>query len=258
VVQAVLSGSGYALLPAWARRLTWRAGLDNVAPFMGNIESTIQSYFGALEQDEHHRYRSWEHCYRYFQGMGPSGLAKDRHHAAIQLGFFLASWGMYRGGSFLFQRAYTAHLPAVDCLCDPRWAPMWDNEFGSRADDEGKINTVLELKECLCASYSPFGTPTDILATKIMLGTLCCSPACDRYFTAGFKSEGHSFSYFNRAFVTRVLQFARKNLIALQQAQGKIEKSVGIRYPLMKLVDMYFFQTGLQLSGVDASDPEVM
>ncbi len=56
------------------------------------IESRVQSYFGALEHDEHHRYRSWEHCYRFFQRRLPDRLAKERDEAAMQLGFYLASW----------------------------------------------------------------------------------------------------------------------------------------------------------------------
>jgi hypothetical protein len=54
------------------------------------------------------------------------------------------------------------------------------------------------MRDCLGDAYDAFGTPTDTLITKIMLGTVACSPACDRYFIAGFKAEGYAFSYFNR------------------------------------------------------------
>jgi hypothetical protein len=79
-----------------------------------SIESKILSYFGELEHDEHHRYRSWEHCYRYFQKASPSRLSKDRDDAAIRLGFYLASWGMYRGKSFLLQRAKISPRGSAD------------------------------------------------------------------------------------------------------------------------------------------------
>ena len=213
-----------------------------------SIESTIQSYFGNVEGDEHHRYRSWDHCYRFFQQVTPLGLAKNRDDAAMKLGFYLASWGMYRGGSFLLERAYTVHLAAIDCLADPRWSALWSGEIGANDIGEDTFSDVVELRKCIGAAYAPFGVPTDTLATKIMLGTLGCSPACDRYFIVGFTGEGHPFSCFNRLFVRRVVGFCSDNLAALRRAQARIELRVGCRYPLMKLVDMYFFQKGWEFS----------
>lgn len=221
-----------------------------------DIEARIQSYFGELERDAQHRYRSWEHCYRFFQQATPAGLAKRRHEAALQLGFYLASWGMYRGGSFLLQRDYTVHLGAVDCLCDPQWSPLWRGEFGADNGDYEKVDQVVELRRRLGAAYSDFGNPSDTLATKIMLGTVACSPACDRYFVGGFKSKGYQFSAFNRQFLGRIVQFCRLNESALRRAQAVVEKSVGMRYPLIKLVDMYFFQLGID-AGVTASSHRV-
>src|SRR5580658_5080490 len=98
-----------------------------------SVESKIQSYFGELEHNKHHRYRSWEHCYQFFQGNKPSILLRHQKEAALQLGFFLASWGMYRK-SFLLQCAYTAHLDAIECLANPRWSRLWQSEFGSGKD----------------------------------------------------------------------------------------------------------------------------
>lgn len=31
---------------------------------------------------EHHRYRSWEHCYAYFRAARRRGIARERDHAA--------------------------------------------------------------------------------------------------------------------------------------------------------------------------------
>jgi hypothetical protein len=214
-----------------------------------NVESTIERYFGKLEHDEHHRYRSWEHCYRFFQRVKQTGLAKHRDEAALQLGFYLASWGMYRGKAPLLQCAYTVHRPAVDCLADPRWSRLWQSEFGAHADDHVAIVSVVELRQCLGATYAQFKSLadkvlSDTLVSKIMLGTLACSPACDRYFIDGF-TRTNPYSYFNSRFVTRVFEFCRANLDELRHSQARIHKSVGMRYPLMKLVDMYFFQVGV-------------
>jgi len=57
------------------------------------IREMIRAYHGNMT-GEHHRYRSWEHCYAYFHGSTLQAITADRDHAALQLGFYLASWGM--------------------------------------------------------------------------------------------------------------------------------------------------------------------
>jgi hypothetical protein len=110
------------------------------------------------------------------------------------------------------------------------------------------VDELVALRWCIGTTYQEFGDPSDTLVTKILLGTLGCVPACDRYFLAGFAHCGFSFSYFNGRFVNRVLEFCRTNRNELRDAQSKIHARIGTRYPLMKLVDMYFFQTGLGLA----------
>ena len=34
-------------------------------------------------------------------------------YLSLQLAFYLASWGMYRGSSFLIQKDYRVHIPVV-------------------------------------------------------------------------------------------------------------------------------------------------
>jgi hypothetical protein len=83
--------------------------------------------------------------------------------------------------------------------------------------------------------------------TKIILGTFGCLPACDRYFIDGFKSASLRYSYLNTQFVERILHFCRDNLREFREEQARIERIGGMRYPLMKLVDMYFWQIGFEL-----------
>ncbi len=65
-----------------------------------------------------------------------------------------------------------------------------------------------------------------------------------RYFRDGFKSEGFNYSSVNDRFVECVLGYCRAHLADLQREQVSIEEGSGIRYPLMKPVDMYFWQIG--------------
>ena len=201
---------------------------------------------------EHHRYRSWEHCYSYFRRRRRHGLSQDRDHAALQLAFYLASWGMYRGSSFLLQHAFTVHRGVIDVVAEPRYEELWRTDFGARETDRRLIPQIQELIVAIREAYRPFvattgsGQPTDTLVTKIILGTFGCLPACDRYFVDGFKSEGFKYSYLNASFVERALGFCQDHLPALQKEQSRIAKKGSVRYPLMKLVDMYFWQIGYE------------
>lgn len=170
----------------------------------------------------------------------------DRSHAALQLGFYLASWGMYRGSSFLLQHSYTVHLKVIDLLCESRFFSLWEREFGAN-NDYDLIPTILDVAEGIkeayrdSANFENTSQPTDTLVTKVILGTFGCLTACDRYFIDGFKSAGFSYSCLNRKFVERVLTFSKENLHDLREEQSRIESIGGVKYPLMKLIDMYFW-----------------
>jgi len=220
-----------------------------------SVPDHVRAYHDRLAGDEHHRLRSWEHCYRYFRRVGPTGLAIDRDAAALQLGFYLASWGMYRGSTFLLRYAYTAHQPVIDLLVERRFLPLWEREFGAGEQDDELQPLVLEAVAGVRRAYAPFGEPTDTLITKVLLGTLGCLRAGDRYFLVGFKAEGYSYSALKEPFVERLLRFSHLNATDLLREQERIERQGGLRYPIMKLVDMYFWQRGCELAAAD-SEPE--
>jgi hypothetical protein len=150
------------------------------------IHQKIQAFFGTFNGS---RYRSWEHCYRFFRDVGPSGITAQPDQAALQLGFYLASWGMYRR-SFLLQHDYTVHLPIVACLASSRFAPLWDREFGSEANDFELVPVILDARDAVIEAYSEFGQATPTLVTKVLLGTFACLPALDKYSSLGSGMKG--------------------------------------------------------------------
>jgi hypothetical protein len=222
---------------------SWKGGNTAMA-----ISAKIRKYDQKNMSGEHDRYRSWEHCYGYFQRTPRTAIACDRDHAALQLGFYLASWGMYRGSGFLLQHAYTIHRGVVDQLLLPRFAGLWEREFGATDDDKNLVSTIWGAVSAIRESYQPFGPASGTLVTKVLLGTLGCLPACDRYFVDGFKKAKFRYSSLNLKFVERVLQFCREHIDELREEQERINRARRVRYPLMKLVDMYFWQTGYDVS----------
>ena len=214
------------------------------------IHEKIQKYYSGMA-DEHHRYRSWEHCYRYFRGLTPDSAVANRETAALHLGFYLASWGMYRGSSFLLQRGYSAHYGVIEKIFQPQFSSLWKREFGASDDDSDLIPIILDAVEVIREAYRPVADSreaTDTLVTKVMLGTFGNLPASDRYFISGFKKSGYSCSGLNTRFVTELLEFTSEHRSELLEEQQTIERIGGIKYPLMKLVDMYFWQIGAGIS----------
>ena len=216
-----------------------------------DLHEKIAAYYDTGAADPHHRYRSWEHCHRFFRARPRETLLADKDTAALHLAFYLASWGMLRGSTFLLQKAYTAHTGVVERLLSPEFAGLWQQEVGSGRPDEALLTTIVGLVDAVEAAYAPFGPATDTLITKVILGTIGCLPAVDRFFVDGFRKCGYPYSRLNAEFIVRILMFCNKYVDALRTEQDRIEAAGGMRYPLMKLADMYFWQIGY-----DAAPPK--
>ena len=90
---------------------------------MDTVDLIIKSsteFYNDLKVDENGRYRSWEHCYSHFiKARGSQEI--DYDYLSLQLAFYLASWGMYRGSSFLLQKDYKVHIPVVKELLSEKY-----------------------------------------------------------------------------------------------------------------------------------------
>lgn len=90
---------------------------------MDTVDLIIQSstsFYNDLKQDKNGRYRSWEHCYSNFCHARERDEV-DYDYLSLQLAFYLASWGMYRGSSFLLQKDYKVHIPVVEELLQTKY-----------------------------------------------------------------------------------------------------------------------------------------
>ncbi|MBI4842818.1 MAG: hypothetical protein HY809_00625 [Nitrospirae bacterium] len=84
------------------------------------------------------------------------------------------------------------------------------------------------------------------MVTKILLGTLGCIPAYDRYFIDGLREKGISHSKLSKNNFLAVVGFYNNNKDSFDYVQKAIEDRNKIYYPTMKLVDMYFWQIGFE------------
>lgn len=213
------------------------------------ISNIIEKYLEEIIEDEFHRYRSWDICFQAFS------VSKQTDMLALELAFYLASWGMYRGSGGLLQKNYLIHTDAVVILFSETNQKLKCNQ--SNEVTSKSINTILEVKKELTIHYSQQKfkrgvkeekniSPTDTLLSKIMLGTLGCVPAYDRYFIDGLKEMKMTHTSFNEASLKELFDFIGDNENEFDQAQKLILSKTNKHYPLMKILDMYFWQIGYE------------
>jgi len=105
---------------------------------------------------KYQRYNSWNHCYKAF-----GNLNQDSDFLALHLGFYLASWGMYRGSSKLLDKDYKVHVEAVAII--KQFAHLRCNSINEVSSDN--IEDILALIRKLSNYYKSKHkvTPTDTL-----------------------------------------------------------------------------------------------
>ena len=215
------------------------------------LTQTIGQYYNEQCSGPVDSGRSWEFCYRFFHE-NRKDLVEDQEVAAIHLGFYLASWGMYRRG-FLPKRTYKVHKPIISVLASSQFEILWKRDVGARKKDFTLAGTIMGLVEAVEAEYKmSMGKTqqkkTDTLVTKVLLGTVGCLPARDSYFERGFKLQFNAqevmYGSLNRHFVDTILKFCIVNRRKLRNLQEVFRDLRGHSYPVMKLVDMYFWQKG--------------
>lgn len=205
------------------------------------IEANVDAYMGARDRDA--RFTSFDYCYNYFQNHrhNPTGLAsaENLETSCLHLGFYLASWGMYRGSSTLLKRSLAYLRPVVEelSLLKPS---TWEVDADSYAS--GSIGTVLDTADRIRRAFP--AAVTDTLVTKILLGTLGSVPAFDSFFKRGFRVSGLSAASLAKVgdfYLGHAEVIERIRPLTVDFATGN---STALHYSRAKVIDMIFFIEG--------------
>jgi hypothetical protein len=100
------------------------------------IEGNLKRYLGA--RDPTARFASFDYCFNHFQAHRGPRLAElasssGMELSCLHLGFFLASWGMFRGSSTLLQRSIRYYEPVVEAIASTE-AEVWDIDAHAYTD----------------------------------------------------------------------------------------------------------------------------
>lgn len=218
------------------------------------IITSSQKFYDDLQLNKKERYRSWEHCYSHFFNARGKADA-DIDYLSLQLAFYLASWGMYRGSSFLLQKDYKVHIPLVQELLKEMYNPLMGIEC-SELKKESNQQLLVKLNIFMSDYYDKIRREVKgealrnqlsyTLITKILMGTLGCTPAYDRYFTVGVKKTKVAIGNYNLKSVLQLVDFYEKNADRLEPVRDTM-KAHNLPYPQMKMLDMGFWQIGFDL-----------
>lgn len=202
----------------------------------------VSQFYKKIASDPNHRYRSWEYCYKFFQSNEKTNLDL----AALNLGFYLASWGMYRGSSFLLQKDYKVHVGAIRIIQE------YDVLHGISLESftEKNVDLLFKLIEQLKAYYKEIKSSvphldnekdtTDTLITKVIMGTLGCIPAYDRFFIEGIRSTKElKYTELSKTNFKALLKWCVNNPVP-----NNVRKDIPAEYPIMKIIDMHFWRIG--------------
>ena len=218
--------------------------------------SAAQTFYDDARANENGRSRSWEHCYRVFRD-ARTDPSPDYDYLSLHLAFYLASWGMYRGSSFLLQKDYKVLSPIVEEVLKPEY----DCLFGLACTDLRNSDVVRaqlkKLSEYIPNYFRPMrdqvagrkveSPVSPVLITKILMGTLGCVPAYDRFFVDGIKKYKVTTQEYSTNSVLKLVDFYEAHNDRLEEARRGMR--VGdLIYPQMKLLDMGFWQIGFKKS----------
>jgi hypothetical protein len=208
-----------------------------------------------INQNPHSRWLSWNHCYHFFRR---ADAVERKRDAALHLGFYLASWGMFRN-SELLKKNHLFYEPLVEIFASQDIGilgkiPTTDQCVRSH------IKMIRDLsKEIQRHLEGGQVSATTTLISKILLGAAAAIPAIDAQARRALKNIGLPISSTqglpDEADLTRLFTLVRDHKDLLEEGAQLLSERGFVDYPPMKILDMILWVEGDQ-SGApsDVSD----
>ncbi len=225
-----------------------------------NITEIVKDFEKGLN-DPKKRYTSYDYCYNYFRQT--ENLTDDIEKSCLVLGFYLASWGMLRGSSFLLEKSAKYLEPTIKYISELDKS-IWNIDVDQYNEDN--ITEILKVyngvKENLVEKYNTKSGSEEYrthltLVSKVLLGVFGFVTAFDQYFCYTFREiyrerENCAFTSFNRKSLECIKDFYDKNKSEIDKLSKGIKtfnfntgKYTELNYTKAKIIDMYGFNYGL-------------
>lgn len=209
-----------------------------------DIELVVNDFKEKSGPDD--RYTSFDYCYNYFRLT--NDLTVDIEKSCLVLGFYLASWGMFRGSSFLLHHSVN-HFRPIILYINTLDEYIWDIDVDKY--DEKNIELIKHIYEEISKRLIPNGNNDLTLVTKVLLGVFGFIPAFDNYFCQTFRKlyDGQcGFRRVNNVSLGFIKDFYHENKSSIDNLSNNTfttdfltGKKTKINYPKAKIIDMYGF-----------------
>ncbi len=209
-----------------------------------DIEKIIKEF--KIQANPNHRYTSFDYCYNYF--FATYDITSDIEKSCLVLGFYLASWGMFRGSSFLLQKSVKHFEPTIRYIATLDKS-VWEIDVDSY--DENNIATIIKIYKDIKFRLIQKNNSDLTLVTKILLGVFGFIPAFDNYFGNTFRaiSGGQcGFRSVNEKSLSFIKEFYDSNKSTIDRLSDETYttdfitgEKTNINYPRAKIIDMYGF-----------------
>lgn len=217
-----------------------------------NVQAYMESEDGrGTGRQPDDRFASFDYCFNYFQSFrAQNRLAEicsteNLEKSCLQIGFYLASWGMLRGSTFLLNKSarFYEQLLRTIVELDTR---LWDVDVDSYSP--ANIALLLESGEAIRKALGTTRWASDTLVTKIMLGIFGNTPAFDSLF-----GDGLGLRTFSRRSLDRVAEFYQCHKPVIDEYAASIRTLDFVTgtdttrlYTKAKIIDMVGFMEGYQ------------
>jgi hypothetical protein len=226
-----------------------------------DFRASIQQYKTDAAHEKGSRYpreKSWDYLWDYVEASarvpgGRSTLVTGERldMTALHIGFYLASWGMFRG-QLLYQnldffRALSQHVfREID-------EQFWSLTFAAFAENTQAMlifNDVHKSISNFLDCKLPKQKDKNLITGKLLLGVWGQCPALDTKFKDGWKAfQRENGSPANVRCKLRGELLKTLNILARErQWELGISRDNGAPYPAGKVIDMAFFQYGKNIS----------
>lgn len=82
----------------------------------GDIQPVVRRYQDKNKPED--RYASFDYCYHFFRRTSADELMADTEKSCLVVGFYLASWGMFRGRANLLQKSVKYSQPLIEYVAE--------------------------------------------------------------------------------------------------------------------------------------------
>lgn len=233
------------------------------------FENSIKLFIQRANLEKESRYKSWEYCYSFFHSVfdeisSQKGITISQFlskqfdknnerwtyndQLCLHLAFYMASWGMYRGSSFLLQNDYKIYKNVVSIIFNPKYKNLWkDKDLFSNDNSDLILELYKEIQNVMMGykefydsksyflnkereSKDEYDSKFLTIITKILLGTIGCLPAFDRNFKYGYGLQTNPD--------------VEKSIKDVYAKIASLRENAIYKLPIMKQFDMFYFSKG--------------